>query len=1611
MKSSPSLCSPAWLLAVALSSVVGGSLRGQAAGPSAPAQYGYYYHGRLLALTPSTSLLAVRDTPAAAFFAAQQGLRRAGDRDHHALRRYGLVLYAVPASRTKRAPAASAVSLIRTAAASGTVVAQPVFEQGDSIGIPADEVVVGFKSDLGKEEAGSYLAKRAGGQGILGLAPFRQRAFVARIANPSDGRAFAVSRFLAGLPGVRYSEPNFVRIMLDEARPLHVGIPEPAGGYRKAGTGFGKDGGATRALGYVPRAPVTWAGAAEGFEGTVTGWQSLFGNGATEAVPSITTFRAHTGTKSAYMTGNGAQGVAPPGPYPDNCLSVLQSPAFDLSSYEEAYVQWWFYAKYEDPSPPNFWDLGAMFLYNASTNQQVELNDMIVAYTGNLTADPTTQGGWRRALVRVPPAWRINGVSVRFLFKSDVSTGAEGLYIDDFLILGTADVDSEPISTDTYSARQYELKNSAQIAGIGNDTMDLNVPEAWAVQSVSPNIVVAVIDSGVDLTHPDLNLVAGYNADTDGPGGGPPNTAANHGTACAGNIGAIGGNGRGVVGTAPGVKIMPIFYGSSDATQAASIDWAVSHGANVLSNSWGGVGFASTAIEDAVDAALAANRTVLFAAGNGPDRPPFTYQVAFPGTLTGTTDVICVGATGPADDHKSASSSDGIFSWGSSYVGAGPDVCAPGPWSYTTDRQGTAGYNADAAATGVNADYTHDFGGTSSATPKVAGIVALLLSKNPSLTPAQVKSILRSTAKDIDVSGVDDKTGAGRVNALAAVNAVPAVSNFSISGTVTSGGTGLSGVTVTAGSKTATTSGTGAYTVTGLSAGSFTVTPSKSGYTFTPINRPVTISSASVTGVDFTASLVTYAISGTITSGGTGLSGVTVSGGGRTDTTDASGAYALIGIAPGTYTVTPSKTGYSFTPANRSVSITTGNVTGVNFTAASTATYSISGTVTSGGSGLTGVTVTAGSRTATTSSTGAYTITGLAAGSYTVTPAKSGYSFTPANRAVTITTANVTGQNFTAASTATFSISGTVTAGGTGLTGATMTAGSRTATTTSTGAYTITGLAAGSYTLTPAKSGYSFTPASRAVTITNANVTGQNFTATAVAGPRFTLADGAGAPGANVAMRLAFTANGAQVTVGNFDLLFDTTKLSFVSAVKGALPAGVDVTTNAISAGRVRVLIFGATNSTPWASGNVATLTLRAAAGATGSTTVQVVLPGTTTAGVRVSNPSGVSSSAAAAAGIVTVGTVATFSISGLVTLNAAGLAGVTVTAGGKTATTSSTGAYSITGLTAGTYTVTPTKAGHTFTPVNRSVTVGPSAVDQNFRATVSTFSISGLVTLNGAGLSGVTVTAGGKTATTSTSGAYSLTGLAAGTYTVTPAKTGHTFTPVNRSVTVGPNAVDQNFRAASSSFSISGTVTAGTAGLGGVTVQATQPATLTRSAAPALAIPDNNTTGIQSSIAVTGTGPITSVKVNVDITHTWRGDLEVSLIAPDGTTVKLFDGPRDDSTANLVTSFPDRTVPVQSLAALNGKPVAGTWKLRVRDLSAPDSGRLNSWGLTLGYSNVIGSAATTSTGAYSVTGLAAGTYTVRPVKSGYTFTPATRSVTVGPSATGVNFAGNPSVR
>jgi len=122
-------------------------------------------------------------------------------------------------------------------------------------------------------------------------------------------------------------------------------------------------------------------------------------------------------------------------------------------------------------------------------------------------------------------------------------------------------------------------------------------------------------------------------------------------------------------------------------------------------------------------------------------------------------------------------------------------------------------------------------------------------------------------------------------------------------------------------------------------------------------------------------------------------------------------------------------------------------------------------------------------------------------------------------------------------------------------------------------------------------------------------------------------------------------------------------------------------------------------------------------------------------------------------------------------------------------------------------------------------------------------------------------------------------------------------------------------------------------------------PSIIMKTSSPELSIPDNNQTGAQDTINITDGATVASIKVSVDITHTFIGDLRVTLRSPAGTTVALHD--RNGGNAdNIKKTFDLTTTP--GLGALNGQSVQGDWTLLVQDLAAVDVGRLNSWKLEI---------------------------------------------------------------
>lgn len=287
----------------------------------------------------------------------------------------------------------------------------------------------------------------------------------------------------------------------------------------------------------------------------------------------------------------------------------------------------------------------------------------------------------------------------------------------------------KPHTNDPFFNSQWSINNQSYLGGTADADMD--VDNAWAI-ATGQGVKVAIIDEGIDLTHPDLaaNLLSGYDATGNNSyGAANLNTDDSHGTNCAGIISAIANNNIGVAGIAYNSKIIPIRIAYSngypigdyrrswicnDTWISNGINWAVNNGADILSNSWSG-GSQSSTITNAINNAVNNGRNgkgciVLFSSGNN------NSSVPYPANLSS---VIAVGATSMCDERKSPSSCDLESWWGSNY-GDGLDITAPGVKIFTTDISGISGYTAS--------DYNSDFNGTSSACPNAAGVVALILS-------------------------------------------------------------------------------------------------------------------------------------------------------------------------------------------------------------------------------------------------------------------------------------------------------------------------------------------------------------------------------------------------------------------------------------------------------------------------------------------------------------------------------------------------------------------------------------------------------------------------------------------------------------------------------------------------------------------------------------------------------------------------------------------------------------------------------------------------------------------------------------------------------------------
>ncbi|GGD17426.1 S8 family serine peptidase [Flavobacterium orientale] len=348
-----------------------------------------------------------------------------------------------------------------------------------------------------------------------------------------------------------------------------------------------------------------------------------------------------------------------------------------------------------------------------------------------------------------------------------------------------------PLSTtpnDQFFFRQWGLHNNGTFS-LSPSVLDADVDmiEAWDITTGSPNIVMAVIDSGIKMDHPEFSGRFWFNTqeqanglDDDNNGyvddivgwdfvnnDNDPTDDHGHGTNVTGIAVANANNSIGYAGVDWNCKLLPLKVlnqNNSGFTSniISSIYYAINRDVDVISISIGGSGY-SVAYENAINLAYNQNIPVIACMMNFNNNISY-YPAAFANT-------IAVGSTNP-NDHRTVP-----FFWsptsGSNY-GSHIDVIAPGNFIYGLSHTS-------------NTNYGSYWGGTSQATPLVAGVVSLMLSINPNLTVTEIRTILRDTAQDQvgnpteDILGWDQYYGAGRVNAFNALTYLETLSttNFS----------------------------------------------------------------------------------------------------------------------------------------------------------------------------------------------------------------------------------------------------------------------------------------------------------------------------------------------------------------------------------------------------------------------------------------------------------------------------------------------------------------------------------------------------------------------------------------------------------------------------------------------------------------------------------------------------------------------------------------------------------------------------------------------------------------------------------------------------------------
>ncbi len=405
--------------------------------------------------------------------------------------------------------------------------------------------------------------------------------------------------------------------------------------------------------------------------------------------------------------------------------------------------------------------------------------------------------------------------------------------------------------------------------------------------STGKGISVAILDTGIDGTHEDLDVASGWNTleknEEWGDGDG-------HGTHVAGTVAALD-NKVGVVGVGPeiglyAVKVLDDGGGGTVSSVVGGIEWAVGQGIPVLNMSLGS-GTSSQTLKDACDTAFADGHLLVASAGNSGNPGGRGDNVGYPAAYES---VIAVAASTINDTRASYSS-----------TGPAVELIAPGSSILSTLPGNSYG----------------TYSGTSMASPHVAGVAALVKAANPDLSNAEIRQILRDTAEDLGLSSNHQGYGLARADlAVDAVSGIVSPETGNIDGTVKDGGgAAIAGATVVVEGTilSAITDAVGYYLLENVPVGEQKVTASADGYSSQ--TATVTVEENATVNQSFTLEAIpTYTVSGTVTDDQNNAledATVTIEGTSLLATTGSDGTYTIPDVEKGTYNITASKEGYS----------------------------------------------------------------------------------------------------------------------------------------------------------------------------------------------------------------------------------------------------------------------------------------------------------------------------------------------------------------------------------------------------------------------------------------------------------------------------------------------------------------------------------------------------------------------------------------------------------------------------------------------------------------------------------------------------------------------------